>query len=155
MILTLILDRATMTFEQIILLIIAGVGAIWGVIKFIIPKVVDARLESERDDREFRQKRAELEQSYLLSEASVAQQRLAELLQETQSFVQSTVSNSLDKIKTDTSHLPELVEQVEKLKYEFRNLQTHQRLLVSLLTELYEDYREQNRKPDMGGSNET
>ena len=130
-----------MSLEQVILLVVAGAGALWGLVKFVIPKLVEGHLEKEKDTREHQQKLQQLEQGYLLSEASVAQQRLAELLQETQNFVQTTVANSLDKIKTDTSHVPKLVEEIRKLEYEQRNLQTQQRLLNSLVTEIYEHYR--------------
>jgi hypothetical protein len=130
-----------MSLEQVILIIVAGAGAIWGLIKFVIPKFVEAHLEKEKDTREHQQKLQQLEQGYLLSEAAVAQQRLAELLQDTQTFVQTTVANSLDKIKTDTSHIPKLVDEIRKLEYEQRNLQTQQRLLNNLVTEIYEHYK--------------
>jgi hypothetical protein len=53
------------SFEQWILLILSTAGsvggAIWAVARFIIPKIVDAKIKATDDEREYRQEREERE----------------------------------------------------------------------------------------------
>ena len=44
-----------MSLEQILLYLLAAAAAIWGVVKILVPKMVEARLEDSRDRREFEQ----------------------------------------------------------------------------------------------------
>lgn len=44
-----------MSFEQIILLVTAAAAAIWGVLKVFIPRLVEARLAAQIDEREYMQ----------------------------------------------------------------------------------------------------
>lgn len=138
-----------MSFEQIvtyiILPIIAGITAIWGTVKFIIPKVADrilkiiesranAEIEGEKTTREYQQKMEQLEQSYLLSEASVAQQRMADLLEDSQGTLKTIYFDGIDKIKTDTSQIPLVIIEIKALQIRVDGLETRQRLLIGIIT---------------------
>jgi hypothetical protein len=138
-----------MTFAEVVTYIIlplfAAVGAIWGTIKFIIPKATetvlkkiekttDAEIESQRDTREYKQKMEQLEQSFLLSGASVAQQRMADLLEDSQSTLKTIYFDGIDKIKTDTRHIPILISETKALQSQVNSLESRLRLLIGLIT---------------------
>src|SRR5688572_954295 len=77
-----------MTFEQIVTYIIApviaAIAAGWGVVKWVIPRIVDAKLEGEKDTRGYSQKKETLEQLSRLSNSAASHQVVAELLANSQ-----------------------------------------------------------------------
>lgn len=93
----------------------------------------------------------ELQTQYLKAEAEGTHQMMGSLLEKSQEkeerayeFITQTVFNTLDAIKTTTRLLPEILQEIRALKYEVRDLATHQRLLRSIITqglEEEEDYR--------------
>jgi hypothetical protein len=119
---------------------------------------VEAKIEGEKDDREHRQKMDELQTQYLKAEGEATHQMMGSLLERSQEkearayeFITNTVFNTLDIVKTNVRLLPEILQEVRALKYEVRNLATHQRLLRSIITqglEEDEDYRRSTDLPD-------
>lgn len=92
----------------------------------------------------------ELQTQYLKAESDSTNQMMGSLLEKSQDkearayeFITDTVFNALDAIKTNVRLIPELVQEVRALKYEVRNLATHQRLLRSIIMKDVEeeDYR--------------
>lgn len=111
-----------------VLLAIFGTGgaiaSVWAVVKVIIPRLVDARLEGEKDTRQYSQKAESLEQLNRLSNSAAAHQVIAELLassqeneQKANEFIRATVFNGIQEI---TKRLAQL--------------ETRQSLLSNLIT---------------------
>ena len=134
-----------MTFEQVVTYVIAPLlaagAAIWALVKVVIPKIIEARLEGERDTREYSQKKEQLEQLSRLSDTAASQQVVAELLANSQDkeeaaneFIRTIVFNTLDKIKTDSAHIPGLMGEIKELSKRITGLETRQRLLRNLIT---------------------
>jgi hypothetical protein len=179
-------DGDFMTFEQIVTYIIAPLiaagAAFWALVKIVIPRIIEARLEGEKDTREYSQKKDQLEQLSRLSDAAATHQVVAELLANSQDkeekaneFVRTVVFNTLDKIKTDSAHIPGLIGEIKELSKRVTGLETRQRLLRNLIiggipedeeepADDYEawrkrklgneDYRKSVAAPDSGGSDE-
>jgi hypothetical protein len=134
-----------MSFEQIVTYIIAPIvaaiiGGI-GLVKVVIPRIIEARLEGEKDTREYTQKKEQLEQLSRLSDNAASQQVVTELLVASQEkeekaneFIRTTVFNGLDKIKTDTNHIPLLLGEIKEFNKRITGLETRQRLLSNLIT---------------------
>lgn len=134
-----------MTFEQAVTYVIApllaAAAAIWALVKVLIPRLIEARLEGEKDTREHRQKLDELQIEYHKAESESTHQMLGSLLEKSQDkeakaydFITSAVFNSLDKIKTDTNHIPLVVSEIKALQTQVNGLETRQRLLIDLIT---------------------
>lgn len=148
-----------MTLPEIVTYIIApvlaGLGVIGGIIKYVIPRIIDARLEGDKDTREHRQKMDELQTQYLKAESESTHQMMGSLLEKSQDkeakayeFITSTVFNALDIIKTNARMIPEMLTEIKALKYEIRNLATHQRLLRNIVAkDVDEDYRKSTDLP--------
>jgi hypothetical protein len=142
-----------LTFSEVvtyILVPLAGAaGAIWTLVKVIIPRIVEARIEGDKDAREHQQRMDELQVEYLKAEGASTHQMMGSLLEKSQDkearayeFITQTVFNALDIIKTNVRLLPEIHTELKALKYEIRNLATHQRLLRTIVTkDADEDYR--------------
>jgi hypothetical protein len=134
-----------MTFEQIVTYVIAPLlaagAAIWALVKVVIPRIIEARLEGEKDTREYSQKKEQLEQLSRLSDTAASQQVVAELLANSQDkeekaneFIRTIVFNTLDKIKTDSAHIPGLIAEIKEHSKRITDLETSQRLLRNLIT---------------------
>ena len=134
-----------MTLPEIVTYIIAptlaGLAAVWGLVKWVIPKIIEARLEGDKDTREHRQKMDALQTEYLKAESTSTHQMMGSLLEKSQDkeakayeFITNTVFNSLDKIKTDTNHIPVLITENKALQVQVNGLETRQRLLIDLIT---------------------
>lgn len=168
-----------MTFEQIVTYIIApligGGAAVWALVKVVIPRLIEARLEGEKDTREHSQKKEQLEQLSRLSDTAASHQVVAELLANSQDkeekaneFIRTVVFNTLDKIKTDSAHIPVLIGEIKELSKRVTGLETRQRLLRNLImgglpadeeepTDDYDAWRkrkldESNQLPNPAGS---
>lgn len=111
-----------------------------------------AELEANREKRQLEQKQSELTHAYQQSESSVAQQRLAEILQETLAFIQGRITKSLDdneamlsRVDSRTEHQDKEQDRLSlllgKLEHEQRNLRADFRLLLGIVEEVYEHYK--------------
>jgi hypothetical protein len=121
--------------------VLAALGVIGGIIKYVIPRIIDARLEGDKDTREHRQKMDALQTEYLKAESESTHQMMGSLLEKSQDkearayeFVTNTVFNTLDKIKTDTNHIPVLVNEIKELSKRVHNLEISQRVFLNWLT---------------------
>lgn len=145
-----------MTWPEIVTYIIAptltGLAAIWTVVKVIIPRMVEARLEDQRkrtdaeieekkDTREFTQAEKRLVLDYAKTEATEAQRMFGEIISDLQqakergdNFVRTTVFDGLDKIKTNADYIPVLRQEVKDFERRLTELETKHRLLIDLLT---------------------
>jgi hypothetical protein len=134
-----------MTFEQIVTYVIApllaGAAAVWALVRVLIPRLIEARLEGEKDSREHRQKLDELQIEYHKAESESTHQMMGSLLEKSQEkeekaneFNRTVVFNSLDKIKTDTNHIPILIQEIKILQSQVNGLETRERLLIDLIT---------------------
>lgn len=150
-----------MTLPEIVTYVIAPIlgalGIIGGIVKYVIPRIIDARLEGDKDTREHRQKMDELQTQYLKAESDSTQQMMGSLLERSQDkeakayeFITNTVFNVLDIIKTNARLIPEILTEIKALKYEIRNLATHQRLLRNIVVKDpdTDDYRKSTDLPD-------
>lgn len=117
-----------MSFEQIVTYIVAPLAAagaaIWGLVKWVIPKFVDAKLTEQKDVREHRQKMDALQTEYLKAEAETTYQMMGSLLEKSQEkedkaneFIRETVFN-----------------EIRDLSRRFANLENRQQLLSNLIT---------------------
>lgn len=131
-----------MTFSEwvtyVILPALIGLG---GLIKSGFPKYLAARLRGDEETRKHQQKIDELSHAYYHSEREVTNQALASVVATSQDkeekaneFIRTVVFNSLDKIKTDTNHIPILVGEIKALQSQVNGLETRQRLLIDLIT---------------------
>lgn len=118
-----------------------AIGGVWALVKVVVPRLVEARLEGEKDTREYSQKKEQLEQLSRLSDTAASQQVITELLVTSQEkeekaneFVRTTVFNGLDKIKTETNHIPLLLNEIKEFSKRVTSLETRQRLLSNLIT---------------------
>jgi hypothetical protein len=143
---------------NIIAYVVAGIVGLWGLIKLLAPKWLDARLEDIRDRREFDQEQNRLTRSYQQAESAVAQQMLMELLASLQEgretdieFIKNDVREALDKIKADSSLIPVLVNDFSKrlleIEYQVKNLVTYYKILTGLLDDFHQKY-ERDRRND-------
>lgn len=117
-----------MSFEQIVTYIvapiIAAIMAGWGVVKWVIPRIVDAKLEGEKDTRGYSQKKESLEQLSRLSNSAASHQVVAELL-----------AASQDKEEKANEFIRKIVfNEIRELSRRFANLENRQRLLSNLIT---------------------
>lgn len=105
-----------MTFEQIVTYIItpviAAIVAGWGVVKWVIPRIVDAKLEGDKEAREHNQRSASLEQLSRLSDSAASHQVVAELLANSQDneqraneFIRTIVFNGIQDISRRLAQL--------------------------------------------------
>ena len=139
--------------------ILAGLTAVWALVKIVVPRMVEARLEEQRDTREHTQSLQRLEQAYHLSEGAVAQQMIAEILANSQEakeradeYVRKDIKEAVDRIAAHVSHMPDLRTDVQKIKYELRNLSTEIRLLSDIIKN--DDIRLPDKTSNQGGANE-
>lgn len=134
-----------MTFEQIVTYIIAPLiatgTAIWALIKVVIPRIIEARLEGEKDTREHSQKKEQLEQLSRLSDTAASHQVVAELLANSQDkeekaneFIRTMFFNAVDQIKTNSAHIPGLIGEIKEHSKRITGLETRQRMLINLIT---------------------
>ena len=104
--------------------IIAAIAAGWGVVKWVIPRIVDAKLEGEKDTRGYSQKKESLEQLSRLSNSAASHQVVAELL-----------AASQDKEEKANEFIRKIVfNEIRELSRRFANLENRQRLLSNLIT---------------------
>lgn len=141
-----------MSFEQIVTYIIAplatAAAAIWGLVKWVIPKFVDAKLTEQKDVREHRQRMDALQTEYLKAEAETTYQMMGSLLENSQAkedkaneFFRTLYFNAVDQIKTNVAHIPDLKKDVGTVKHQIANLETK----LSIIIELFQD--EDHHKP--------
>ncbi len=134
-----------MTLPEIVTYIVAPLlaagTAIWALVKVVIPRIIEAKLEGEKDTREYSQKKEQLEQLSRLSDTAASQQVVAELLANSQDkeeaaneFIRTIVFNTLDKIKTDSAHIPGLIGEIKELSKRITGLETRQRMIRNLIT---------------------
>jgi hypothetical protein len=117
-----------MTFEQIVTYIIApviaAIAAGWGVVKWVIPRIVDAKLEGEKDTRGYSQKKETLEQLSRLSNSAASHQVVAELL-----------ANSQDKEEKANEFIRTIVHNgIQDIAKRLAQLENRQSLLTNLIT---------------------
>lgn len=117
-----------MTFEQIVTYIIAplvaAIAAGWGVVKWVIPRIVDAKLEGDKEAREHNQKSASLEQLSRLSDSAASHQVVAELL-----------ANSQDKEEAANKFIRTIVyDGIQDIAKRLAQLENRQSLLTNLIT---------------------
>lgn len=117
-----------MTFEQIVTYIVAPLitagAAIWALVKVVIPRIVEARLEGEKDTREYSQKSASLEQLSRLSDSAASHQVVAELLANSQDNEQ----RANEFIRTI------LLNGIQDISKRLAQLENRQSLLTNLIT---------------------
>ena len=155
-----------MSFDQVITLLVtlgAAGAALLAFFRFVIPQMLEkqarefeAKQAAAHDTREFDQRMAELGTAYQQSEHAVTLQVYAELLgqvqgekNEVEQFVREEV---LAGLKANAERLG-LIEQallelkkgtkrqdsdLEKIKYSIRQYTTEKRILVGLVTDIYE-----------------
>lgn len=136
----------TVTFPEfvtyVILPALLGLG---GLIKSGFPRWLAAKLRGDESTRKHQQKIDELSQAFYHSEREVTNQAMASVVAAAQEeerkandFVRTTVFNTLDKIKTDTVHVPGLITEVRESGKEtnkrITGLETRQRMLINLIT---------------------
>lgn len=117
-----------MSFEQIVTYIIAPIIAAivagLGVIKWVIPRIVDAKLEGEKDTRGYSQKKETLEQLSRLSNSAASHQVVAELL-----------ANSQDKEEKANEFIRTIVHNgIQDIAKRLAQLENRQSLLTNLIT---------------------
>lgn len=117
-----------MSFEQIVTYIVAPLAAagaaIWGLVKWVIPKFVDAKLTEQKDVREHRQRMDALQTEYLKAEAETTYQMMGSLLEKSQ-----------EKEDKANQFIRETVfKEIRELSRRFANLENRQRLLSNLIT---------------------
>lgn len=92
-----------------------------------------ARFEAHRIDIQHEQRQDDLSLAYLQSESAVAQQRLAELLQDSQEFLVKVVHEKLEVIEKNTAQSPDTRRDVMEIKHRIQDILTYNRMLISLL----------------------
>lgn len=143
-----------------VLLAIFGTGgaiaSIWGLIKWVIPKFVDARLTEQKDAREHRQKMDELQTQYHKAEAETTYQMMGSLLENSQAkedkandFFRTLYFNAVDQTKTNAAYIPDLKKDVGELKHQFADFATKLSLLIDIFQDDYN--RRKPDKPDTKG----
>lgn len=91
------------------------------------------RFEAHRIDIQHDQKQEGLSLAYLQSESAVAQQRLAELLQDNQEFLRKVVYEKLEEISKNTGQSLDTRRDVVELKHRIQDILTYNRMLIDLL----------------------
>lgn len=137
-----------------ILLAIFGTGgaiaSIWGLVKWVVPRVVEARLTEQKDAREHRHKLEALQTEYHKAEAETTYQMMGSLLENSQAkedkaneFFRTLYFNAVDQIKTNTAQIPEVKRDIGELKHQFADFATKLSLLIDIFQD---DYN--RRRPD-------
>lgn len=137
--------------------VLAGISAVWIYFsKVVIPakleesqRILEAKLEGDRDEREHRQRQSELEEMYHQSEISVSHQLVTETLANSQEalskvheFLRSDVQGLLKIVEDHTSVLPKLSVDLGKTKYELRQVQASMRIIIDIIQRIYEKDKE-------------
>lgn len=134
-----------MNTGEIIAYAIAGVLAAWRLFESLAPKFADATIEDWRDKREDSQEMAKLQRAYYDAEQQVTHQMLTDLVSrsfdekaKSDDFVRLEIANRLAGLNA----LPELAEDIKSMKYELRNQATQMKILVGLISDIYEKNRQ-------------
>lgn len=151
-----------METSELIAYALAAVSAVWVFITQLVPKVTGAKLERDkkrleaeiddrRDRREADQELAKLERAYLDAEAQATQQMLTDLVNRSldekgkvDEFIRSEIAEWLKLLAC----LPALSDDVRAIKYELRNQATQIKIMVSLISEVYDRDRSQKKQDD-------
>jgi hypothetical protein len=154
-----------MTFEQIVTYIIApliaGGAAVWGLVRWVIPKLVDAKITEQKDVREHRQKMDALQTEYLKAEAETTYQMMGSLLENSQAkedkandFFRTLFFNAVDQIKTNAAQVPEIKRDIGELKHQFADFATKLSLLIDIFQDDYNRRKSDEPQPklDSNGS---
>ena len=136
-----------MNTGEIIAYVVAGVLAAWRLFESLAPRFADAKIEDWRDRREDSQEMARLQRAYYDAEQQVTHQMLTDLVSrsfdeksKSDDFVRLEIAKRLDGLNT----LPELVEDVKSMKYELRNQATQIKILIGLISDIYEKRQQDN-----------
>lgn len=149
-----------MTLPEIVTYIIApilaGIAAVWGLIKWVIPRLVDAKIVEQKDTREHRQKMAELQTQYLKAEAETTYQMMGSLLENSQAkedraneFFRTLYFNAVDQIKTNAAQIPEVKRDIGELKHQFADFATKLSLLIDIFQDDYNRRRADETKSNL------
>jgi hypothetical protein len=151
---------ASLTFEQWLTLLVTIGGAFGAIWTFLAKTYFPARqrlreleateaAKQREHEREVQKDRLEHEQdqesrrhNYDTLQASWREDKIAELLEKDSSFIREDAREGLDKIKSDTSLLPSLRDDIKFIKLEQGNLRGDFRLLLGIVQEIYEGYKE-------------
>lgn len=101
-------------FFLILIQIGTAVGAIWALAKTILPRWIEAQIESKRDEREFRQQ----QQNYDVLQKSWERDKLTDILEQNESFIREIISKNLDlMLSNQKTYYDELMKEIIIIKF--------------------------------------
>lgn len=152
-----------LTFEQWLTLLVTIGGAFGAIWTFLAKTYFPARqklreLEAEESakqrahERQIQKDRLEHEQEVELRnrnnealQASWREDKISELLEKDSSFIREEIRSSQQIIEKAVTSLPKIEGEIETSRRDLANLKDNFRLLLGIVQEIYEDYKDDKR----------
>lgn len=104
-----------MTTEQILILLTSIGAAVWALIKVVIPKIIEAKIEDAKDTREYSQELEKSEMRYRQLQDSWTKDKLTDILEQNESFIRDSIHQDLQQIKSKMHQMEMTVAQVRDI----------------------------------------
>lgn len=156
------MDESGIVFRVVIYVIVAifgtggAIAGIWGLLKILIPRIIDTKLEQEKkrldaeleekkDKREFSQEERKIELSLRQAEATEAQRMLGDIVTQLQDskeksdqLIRNDVKEALARIEKILDTIPKIQIDILEIKLQHQTITTKFSLVSNIIERTYE-----------------